>query len=147
MLKELRKPINAFLDWVVPRFMDIDSIQIGTIKQDSEIFTLNPPEKRNLHGTLKEEFLQILTWALDHDPIYSAVAERLTDNISIISEDTYSTINNNKWVLFNLNPPDIILTRGAGGHASRFHEMMKDDFKVDLSNVIYFTRTGQFSFD
>jgi len=50
-------------------------------------------------------------------------------------------------VLFNLNPPDVIITKGAGGHAERFHESVKDELKVDLSNSIYFTRTGQFSWD
>jgi hypothetical protein len=145
MFKELKKPVNAFLDWVVPRFMEIDSIQIGTIKQNrNNIFSLNT----TISGwSLVNEFVDIITWTLKHDPIYSSVAERLTDNISIISDDAYSTINNNKWVLFNLNPPDVIITKGAGGHASNFHEMMKDDLKVDLSNVIYFTRTGQFSFN
>lgn len=141
--QRLKNQVNAFLDWVLPRFTEIDTISLGTISLGpTGDVELNQPLRKN--WSIENEFLDILTWALEFDPVYSSVVTKeWLESIKIVSEQAYTTINNSKLALFRLTPPDVIITPLDKRECRDFNSNLYEFNKLDFSDTLYFHTQGQ----
>jgi len=107
-LHDFQKSITAFLDWAIGRYQEIDSILIGAYAIepfDEEDF--NTPEFRKV----EQAFIDTIFWAIDNDPIYKHLSDKLRGKINIIPANSLESINASPSSLITLlTPPNIILT-------------------------------------
>lgn len=106
-LGDLGKSVHAFLDWSIGRYNEIDSILIGAymVEPSGEYFNL--PQYR----PIEQSFIDALFWAIDNDPIYTHLSEKMQGKINIIPPNTLESINASPALFITLiTPPNIILT-------------------------------------
>ena len=107
-LHDFHKSITAFLDWAIGRYHQIDSILIGAYAlepMDEEEFNL--PQFR----LVEQAFIDTVFWAIDNDPLYKHLSEKMRGKINIIPLDTLESINISPTISCTMiTPPDIILT-------------------------------------
>ena len=112
-LYDFRKSITAFLDWAIGRYHQIDSILIGAYALEPfDEVEFNLPKFR----PVEQAFIASIFWAIDNDPIYAHLSEKMQGKINIIPPDTLESINASPVTLSTIiTPPNIILT-GRSSH-------------------------------
>jgi len=107
-LHDFQKSIAAFLDWAIGRYSQIDSILIGAYSSepwDGEEYNLSE------FRPIEQAFIDAIFWAIDNDPIYKHLSEKMRGKINIIPPDTLESINISPTLSCAIiTPPDIILT-------------------------------------
>ena len=107
-LHDFRKSITAFLDWAIGRYHQIDSILIGAYALEPfDEVEFNLPKFR----PVEQAFISSIMWAIDNDPIYSHLSEKMQGKINIIPSDFLESINTSPVIMSTIiTPPNIILS-------------------------------------